>query len=406
MSRFALRLDVFFCFLCVLVLTTPRGYGETFLIEGGGVIEGKLLNPGETPYRIETERGVIVALAPEVVRETIKDDNQALAEYHRTVPLEPDTIENHLRIAADCVEKRLPELAKLHWNRVIELDPNHAEARRKLGYIFDKTTDEWTTTEEKQTRRGYVYHKGHWRTAQDIWISERETAMKQAETEWKKTIKRLSAGVRTYSVREELTSIEDPMAVGPLIDALGKEKNPDVRILYLRALSNIGTPNAIKCIAQSYMDDAVEEVRGTCLDLIKRHPQMIPTAGAYFSTFLTNVDSDGVSRNSMETINRAAYAIGEIGDRSCVGALVSALIVKHKETITIGSDATNVGFSSSGTGYSQGKMTRTTIHTNESAAALEALRRITGQNFRYDRDSWRAWMQDRRKPVPFNARRG
>ena len=55
-------------------------------------------------------------------------------------------MEGQWKLAEWCHEHGLPDQRKTHLQRVIELDPDHVEARRLLGY--SKIDGKWMTQEE------------------------------------------------------------------------------------------------------------------------------------------------------------------------------------------------------------------------------------------------------------------
>ncbi|MGL6193981.1 MAG: HEAT repeat domain-containing protein [Thermoguttaceae bacterium] len=392
-------------------------HAESLIIAGGGSVEGKLLTPlrvnsqGEPVAQdgvvaeIEVLKGLVIGVDAAVIKEKIDDDKDDRVLYNKFAALQPDTVPTHLEIAEWCTTKRLSDLATFHWNRVIELDPNNELARKKLGYFKDSKTGQWTTTDERMSKRGYVYYKGNWITPQEKRILEGTTDQKDTTKQWKKSVQQMRQMFGNAEMRRKFTEIDDPAAVAVIIDELKREKSPDIRIVYIRTLSNIGTLNAIQVIAGTYMNDPNEEVRGTCLDQLKKHPQWAPTIGAYLGKFL----GSGGETADVEppVINRAAYAIGEIGDRSSVGKLIDTLVTRHKREEIIGSAGLGGGtFSSSGIGMSQGTSKKTTIFISENEDVLFALRKLTGVNFRYDQEAWRSWLKEKRKVVPVDIRRG
>lgn len=409
-----LKYTTIFILVFLVRFESPLLFSETFFIQGGGTIEGKILNSGERPIRIETPDGLVVSLAPQLIEEKVKDEHINRRLYNKSAPLQADTVENHLKIAAFCKERYLKDLEAIHLHRILELEPDHAEARRRLGYFRDKKTQEWTTREEQQSAKGYVYYKGTWRSPQEIWVIEQTEQQKGDRKNWKQEIRRLRSTIGNAArnpdlqARRTLEQINDPGAVAAIADALKNEKNPDARLIYIRALSNIGTPAAVREIAYSAMYDSVETVQEICFDQIRRHPTAIPLAGAYFSSFLLNTNSDGTAANDLATINKAAYAISVIGDQASVGNLIRALTTKYKETVIIGSgNRTDAGFGGAGgIGYGTGQSKKEYIHTSENADVLNALRKLTGKDFGYNKEAWNRWLMEKRKPVPFNARRG
>ncbi len=400
------------CFFLLIVMSeafcafAPPLYADTFAINGGGTVEGRLLDPNKRPYQLETAKGIVLGVDPQIVGERIRETQNARAAYRDFAPLESDTVENHFKIAEWCTEHYLSDLAKLHYNRILELDPENAPARGKLGYIKDKTTGEWTTGEQKMESRGYVQYKGRWRLPQEIWVEEQRGSRKKSEFQWKQDLKKILSVSDPEKGKRAFLEIRDPAAVGPILDLLNQEKSPDTCILYIRALSQIGTGGALKEIAQRFMTESHEEVARECLEQIRRHPESIPTAGAIFGGYL-RVSSDGVAKFDADTISRAARGIGEIGDRGAVPALIEALITRHKEVQVIGSEKTSASFNSSGgTTFGQGQTAVTSFRDSENEEVLNALKKLTGANFRYDRDAWRGWLRESQKPPTFSTRRG
>jgi len=374
-------------------------FAETFSIENGGTIEGRLLKPGERIRQIETAGGIILSLDARRIRETPKNDNENLAHYMRTVPFMSDTVETHWEIAKWCREYSLKEQEQEHLKRILELDPDNDDARKQLGYFREAKMGQWTTTEEVQSAKGYVPYKGSWRMPQEIWIYEQIAKNKEVHNDWKQDLKQVRESLNNPMIRKKLEEIRDPAAIEPLCELLKKENVPQARMILIRALASIGGSAAVRIIADYVMHDPNEDVRGTCLDQIKRHPEMIPQAGAYFSTFLLNPNPN--------VINQAADAIRTIGDTGSVGNLIGALVSQHKETIVVGSARSNVGFNNSGgTGLTQGQSTQDVVKSNKNSEVLAALRQLTGVDFGYDQAAWTRWYKEKRQIGDFDARRG
>lgn len=62
--------------------------------------------------------------------------NPALAHYRRLRDQSEPTVQNHLKLAAFCEQRNLPNAAIAHRMAVLEMAPDHEYTRRKLGYQF------------------------------------------------------------------------------------------------------------------------------------------------------------------------------------------------------------------------------------------------------------------------------
>ncbi|MGL6226954.1 MAG: hypothetical protein ACRC10_10075 [Thermoguttaceae bacterium] len=404
MKRF---LFFFLIFLWTVVLTISS-VGESWMINGGGVIEGKLLESNQRLLQIEVKPGIVLTIDPKWIQDKSGEGREVLRMYESFAPLESDTVENHLNIANWCTEHYLNDLAKVHLNRVLDLDPDNVDARRKLGYTKDKGTGEWSTSEERMESRGYVYDKGRWKLPQEVWIEDRTEERTRAISKWKQQFRKVRSNPLAEPNRQFFLSITDSTAVGPITELLKEEKNPDARILYVQVLSNIGGSSAIEVLTKTALNDFVPEVRRAALEQIVKHPASIPLAGSYFSKVLADRNSDGTSRTDSQGIQRAAFAIAEIGDVNSIGPLIRSLITRHKEVQVqgssgIGGSATSGG--GGGLGFSMGQSKQEYVREVQNEMVLFALKKLTGMNFQYNQDGWENWYREQQKPVPFSVRR-
>lgn len=69
-----------------------------------------------------------------------------LALYERERAKSEDTIEGHLALADWCAKHELPDQQRAHLTRVIDLSPDHALARTRLGFVRQNGT--WISREE------------------------------------------------------------------------------------------------------------------------------------------------------------------------------------------------------------------------------------------------------------------
>lgn len=375
---------------------------DTFVLSSGGSLDGELLNAGESPrtkFVVQTKPGTTVTLAKDQVRDVVKH-TPAEVEYEKIRHEHPDTVAGHQAIAAWCHEHKLPELRKQHLERILELDPNHRETRSLLGY--NRLGGQWRTREQHMSALGKVQHKGEWLFPQEIEILEaRELATKQ-RLEWTGNLKRWRdwvGGDKDSTARANINAISEPAALGPLLQMLDNEQNGDLRVMYLRAVGRIGTPEALMALAAGALQDPSNEARAVCLDLVLEASQ--PALVSYFIQQLHNKDN--------RIVNRAAYALARMKDPRAVGPLIDALITSHKFAVTTGNAGGGLSASQgpNGAGLSTGSSTQIIEQKAQNQDVLNALIQLCGgqTNYQYNVDAWKQWYAGRKKASFLDARR-
>ncbi len=391
--------------LVVAALGSARG--ETFVLQQGGQIEGEWVNPNQLPretYVVKTASGVTVTLARAQVRQVVRQRPNE-AEYERIRPRYADTVEGQLQLAEWCRERNLPAQRRAHLERVIELDPNHVQARHGLGY--SQVGGRWTTQKEAMEEQGLKWFKGRYRTKQEIEILEERQKQEAAEKEWAQKIDRWEGwlkGDKARLAKESIDEITDPAAVKGLVQAMKSNSNPAVRLLFVAALARIGAQDAEKALAYFAVEDPIDEVRLTCLDHLKAKKN--PAAVDFFVSYLRSKDN--------RYVNRAGVALGQMGDRSAVSPLIDALVTEHKYKVQsrpAGQTSSTFGM---GPGGSPGPMgmsfggggPKVVTEYLQNRAVLEALTSLTGVNYGFDVRAWRSWYTLQRKREAADLRGG
>ena len=174
--------------VAAVLLVGSITHANEFILKNGGVVDG-VLRPepsnGMTYYTIELDRGGKLKLdRAQVAR--IEHDAPALREYERHAAAQTATVESQWALAEWCRKAGLKQQRAVHLEQVLQLDPNHANARRALGYSQIK--GEWIRPADYQQREGYVRYKGKWRTSQEIQLIKEREARQAAEREWWKQL--------------------------------------------------------------------------------------------------------------------------------------------------------------------------------------------------------------------------
>ena len=149
------------------------------------------------------------------------------------------------------------------------------------------------------------------------------------------------------------------------------------------------------------LDDPDEEVRLSALDSLAetKHPELV-------SVYVQALKSKDNTR-----VNRAAYCLGKLGDKSAISPLIEALRTRHKfieGSGTPGQMTTTFGNGPgmSGGGMSVGGGAKEVKVWIENHEVLRALSDLSGVNFEFNQQAWKSWYASQRKPVTVDARRG
>jgi len=270
------------------------------------------------------------------------------------------------------------------------------------GAAADTSAERPPSPQELMTARGFVRYRGMWRTVQEIELIERSDRVNLAQKEWNVRLERLRKRLddprQAEAAVEEIREIADPCAVPALAAALGKERMPRVRADYVEALSHIRGPEAMTTLVSVAVDHADPETRILAAErLVDIGPEMAAQAIA---------GALGGADNAR--INRAAEALGRLGSASAVGPLIGALETEHMLVAGGGAPegSTTATFTPSGGGLSMGGGPKRQKTRVQNQRVLEALVKITGENFDWNTAAWRAWQANRQSPPDFDPRRG
>ena len=390
-------------FVVSFVLSMPSAPATTvLLLKDGGTLEGELLNPDEINrrlYQVKTAEGLEISLDVRLVEGIQRQERDVLIEYNREAPLSGNTVENHIYWARWCNERQLFEQAKVHWQQVLELDPDHGDARRTLGYT--ETQGGWVSIGAQNENRGLILDRGRWRTSHEIEISRVLEDQKQAEQQWQRRIPELIRGLPQSEA--ELQAIRDPAAFIPIRNMLAhRNPPPAARMILLRTLMQIPDASAIQfVIGWTIRPKESDEIRRQCLEELMRRIDTQPEIRAHMVAVYRNALRSNAHQS---VIDMAAEVLGNIGGREAVPELIEVLVVNVTETIRESPSGYSIGPGGSG-GLTQG--TRTTRNSRDipNQTVLTALRKLTGANFDFNKEMWRNWYRDAYRSPYLNLRR-
>ena len=393
------------CLAVMIVLATVSSLNaDVFDLTNGSQLEGTWTNSDETPLRryvVDLSNGTRVILQKDQVH-TIHRKPPALQSYQKSVRKMLDTVDAHWEMAERCGTAGLDVQRKYHLQRVLELEPDHEAGRRAMGYV--RIRDQWVLPEEHFQKLGYVRHKGQWRLAQEIELEARKTQAEHEVSQWRQKIKRWRSSLGSNKPDDQqaalngMRMIRSPYAAEPIAYWLAQPKEPLVlKKIYVEVLGNLlPTPIAVNALVQRTIEDSSQELTDMAIEQLKKQ-----STGYYLQGYLKELKSKDNMR-----INRAGYALGEIGDKSAIPALIEALTTKHRFVQTGPGMKTTFGSNGNG-GLAAGRGSKITEITVQNKSVLAALGMMTPDNVRfgYDKSGWRSWYATVRVPAHYGLRR-
>jgi hypothetical protein len=389
------------CFAAI-ACTPLAARADIFVLANQGEVRGELVNKTESPrrtYVVLLPGGGEITLDKEQVSE-VRRETPAQLDYERRRAAAGDTVAEHWELAEFCRKSQFLSSREQHLKRILELDTDHEGARRGLGY--SRIDGVWKTQDQKQMERGYVKYKGEWKLPQEVELAEARRKAVQLEAEWKGNIKRWRGWLATDKSEKALELIEeinDPAAVPAIEDQLKNEKEFKYRKLWLETLGRIDSPDARSILVDVSLKDANLELRLTAVDELARTkaPDVVPK----YVKALKGADNP--------TINRAAIGLGAMEDKSAIGPLIEVLVTTHTTTTTQGnSQSISTTFNTGGqgpSGLSVGARKQTYTATLANEDVRNALTRLSGVNFNFEIDRWKAWHAAQRADAAVNVRR-
>jgi hypothetical protein len=420
-------------------------------MRGGGQIQGKVVPDARNKDRVQVlllqGRHPLSFQKAQIVRVIPKPS--PLDDYVLKRAKAAGTAEAQYELGYWCEQNRLADMAKVHYEQALAFDPDFEQAHQKLGHT--KVDGSWLTRDDLSVAQGLVKYKGRWVTAEDK--SKREDADKLSASQgsWLRRLRMLRQALingnpdRRREAEAQLMAIRDPDAVVPLLRVFGQDDTPR-RVLLSLVLSTIAGPEASAGLVQRVLDEAESEVRAITFDHLRQRDD--PRTAARFVRALGNPD--------VKVINRAAWALGNLNAVDAVPHLVAVLITSEERIVvppleggTIsgpsipvspglvpraynnfgvvattppmvgnGSFAMGLGvvpWYSTNPGTIPGGMAalpskppqdaHVETFTYRNVEVLDALQKLTGQDFGYDIESWRGWITRSYNPHPNPSRR-
>jgi hypothetical protein len=395
----------------IVVGTILPAHGDILHLKSGGSVEGTIVERDDQRYKVRTLVGTVTVPADAVVR--IEEKPSVLDEYVQRREHAADTPAAQFELAQWCEEQDLKSAWRVHVKRAIELDADYEPARKALGFV--RVGGMWVEGRNVAERAGSSDEDEA--PESDAADKDSDSVIAAIQSQWSIRIRsiktnKLQSGVARLvnEGRARIVEIRDPLAILPLVRVLG-DGNSACRAALVSVLSYFPQDEATMHLAILALVDRDEGIRRQALAELKRRddPRVIPQFRRALST-----DND-------ELIKRAAITLGALEATAAVPELIDLLTVQRTKmvevstrtyfgdyvitfdtptVISLGSVAhiqhhPVLGLPALGTGLvfvnRDYQLRNVTVFRTE---VMEALKRITGQNFGFDAAAWRRWYEE------------
>jgi hypothetical protein len=360
-------------------------------LASGGRLEGKIVQSAEGD-----KANVVIDLAaggrlsvPRSQVARVDATSNAEAEYQKLARTSPDTIEAHWKLVEWCRQQNLKNAAQRHLERIIELNPDQAEARAALG--FHQKDGKWMNRDDVMAARGLVMHGGRYVTPQHIEIMKQQEAARSTQADWTNRIEQLRRSLvgrrpdKAAQAEAEIRAINDPAAAEAIVAALRREKDRDLKRLWVEVASQLNHGAAVDALVDLSLTDPDEDLRRECLE------------------YLIKSGRRGLSTPYVRA------PLGQIRDRDTIGPLIDALITKHRVRVSdVNPDQHAYTFSNEGGGTFNfgGGGPQVVTQAVRNRTVLDALITMSGgASFDYDQEQWRGWLAAQAKADAVDVRR-
>ncbi len=402
--------------LLFLTFAANTGRADLVKLNNGGELRGKIVSSGEGKQwiRLETLTGAVIVVERNQTQ-FVTMRSLVVEEYESRTRRVDEAWESHWDLSEWCRQHGLTKQREIHLRRVTELDPQHEKAQLALGRVWHQGS--WVDRDQLMASQGYVKYKNKYITSQELEVIEKTADELQRERGWFQKIRLWhgwldgSNSDRNRQAIAELKGLEDPNSATAIIKFLAADPRAEVRELSVAILVKISGNKAIFGLVKLALFDEASEVRTAAMAGI----------GQEYYQHAQSAFVQALRSEYNTVVCRAAVALGQIGDKNTIGPLIDALVTAHHYQVTTDVPANQTySFNTDGSFASNsppipasvmaavrtGQMLPPTIAPSNDVTpkktvtirvehyntdVLEALEKLTKQNFGYDKRTWGLW---------------
>jgi hypothetical protein len=223
---------------------------------------------------------------------TEEDLKSSLRKYRKQRGDQPLDLEGHRSMAVYCSSQNWVPQAKAHWYGVLSFEPNHAEARKALG--FRRIGNRWVSAEEWQS---ILEQNSETLASLKKWYPRVNEVASQLDRGGKESVKAI----------EWLQKVEDPGIV-PALHAAATQNSGDTAVHLVNAIRRFQTKDACSALANLAIGEPSSPISASAIKGLKE-----VESEWYVPELLDLMASDIEVQNQIVTRPNGALVLQTIG---------------------------------------------------------------------------------------------
>lgn len=334
----------------VLLALPAAAQADRFHMSGGNVIDGQVLEDLGDRFVVRVAIGTIEIEKKEINERIIAPT--PWERYEAQKKKHADTADGHWRLADWCRRNGLRDQERDHLRRTLDHDPDHADARLRLGYR--KSDGRWIdpAVPGRSGERHAAPPQGSDPPPapggadvmapvdpppmlDDARRKEQERLVQQILAKWNVRVKAIFRGglagddpdVQTRRFREardRILAIRDPLAIHAIAGVLSTGSVASRQVL-IEALSKFPQDEAtMNLVVVAVLDPSADIRRRAAVELIPRRDERI-----------SRMLREALKHEDEHVLRRAAAALGVLRDRAAIADLIDALSYRVRMNVTV-----------------------------------------------------------------------
>lgn len=186
--------------LILTVLFCTFLHSDIIYLKNGKTIEGRIERKTEQKIYIKSQGMTFTLNRYEIDR--IEQKKTRFEIYKKALKkIDSSSADQNFKLGNWCEKNGLSAYAKQHWKKTIEIDPDHTEARKALGFeLFEGT---WMTRTQVMKKKGFVLFEKKWVTP-----GERDTIL------YERAVHTYLPEIKPYNKEARQTAVAGLLAFG------------------------------------------------------------------------------------------------------------------------------------------------------------------------------------------------